>query len=109
MNWHIGFTPQQKKFPQEEIYSLTSQIRRAAVSILANIVEGSSRQYKKEYLNFLYISRGSTSELECLISLAQKLNYINENDFKDLNLLIIRTSKCLFFLIKSIQNETITT
>lgn len=94
-----------KTFPKDEIYSLTSQIRRAAVSIPANIAEGTSRQHKKEYLNFLYISRGSAAELEYLISLAKRIDYIKDDEYSEINALIIKTSKCLYFLIKSIENE----
>lgn len=61
------------KFPREEIYGLTSQIRRAAVSIAANIAEGYGRDQTGSYIQFLRISMGSTRELETLLLLAQRV------------------------------------
>ena len=61
-----------RRFPKDELYGLVSQLRRAAISIPANIVEGSGRQHKKDYLNFLYISRGSTCETEYLLNLRDR-------------------------------------
>ncbi|MDI6744237.1 MAG: four helix bundle protein [Thermodesulfovibrionales bacterium] len=65
-----------KDFPREEVYGLTSQIRRSAVSIASNIAEGAARNSKKEFIQFLYISLGSIAELETQILLAKKLNYL---------------------------------
>jgi four helix bundle protein len=73
-----------KNFPTEEKYGLTSQIRRAAVSIPANIAEGSARQSTKEFLNFLSIAQGSSSELETELLIAQKLNYISLENYVEL-------------------------
>ena len=58
-----------RSFPKEEIYGLTSQLRRASYSVPANIVEGASRDSKKDYLHFLYIARGSLSETQYLYTL----------------------------------------
>ncbi len=66
------------RFPKEEMYGLTSQIRRAAVSIPSNIAEGASRQSPKEFVQFLYISLGSLSEVETQLMLAQRLGYAKE-------------------------------
>ena len=66
-------------FPKEESYGLTSQIRRAAVSIPSNIAEGAARTGTKEFLRFLSISRGSLSELETQIILAKELNFMKSN------------------------------
>ena len=68
-----------KKFPKEEIYALTSQMRRSAVSIPSNIAEGFRRYHNKEYKQFLYIALGSCAELETQIIIAKELNYINDN------------------------------
>mgnify|MGYP004642872553 FL=1 len=67
-----------RKFPQAELYGLTSQIRRAAMSIPANIAEGCARQSDKETIQFLYISIGSIAELETELLIAQNLGYIFE-------------------------------
>lgn len=68
-----------KKFPKYEIYGLTSQVQRAAISIPANIAEGRERHYSKEFLKHLSIAYGSLAELETHIQLAERLNYINAN------------------------------
>lgn len=67
-------------FPKEEIYALTSQMRRAAVSILSNIAEGAARTGDKEFLQFLSISRGSLSELETQLIIAKELGYMPESN-----------------------------
>lgn len=64
-------------FPPEERYGLTSQFRRAAVSIAANIAEGSGKQTLKDFLNYLYTARGSLAEVEYYIHLSGRLNYLN--------------------------------
>ena len=75
-------------FPKEEIYGLVSQMRRAAVSIPSNISEGAARNHKKEYIQFLYMSLGSLSELETQIIISQKLNYLSDNAImKDIEIL----------------------
>ena len=66
-------------FPKEESYGLTSQIRRAAVSIPSNVAEGAARTGAKEFLRFLSIARGSLSELETQIILAKELNFMKSN------------------------------
>src|ERR1041384_6157443 len=65
-----------QSFPRDEMYSLTSQLRRSAYSVPANITEGSSRDSKKDYLHFLYIARGSLSEAQYFVHLAQRLDYL---------------------------------
>ena len=94
-----------KNFPKEETYGIVSQIRRAAVSVPTNIVEGSSRKHQKEYLHFLYISRGSLSELEYLIRLSHKLQYLKIDTFEQLNDQIIETAKTLYGLIRYIEKS----
>ena len=65
-------------FPKEEIYGLTNQMRRAAVSIVSNIAEGFRRQHNNEFKQFLHITLGSCAELETQATIAKDLNYINE-------------------------------
>jgi four helix bundle protein len=68
-----------KAFPKEEIYGLTNQMRRCAVSIPSNIAEGCGRQTSKDTINFLHISRGSLYELETQLFIAQDQHYISAN------------------------------
>ncbi len=81
-----------KSFPKDEIYGLTSQCRRAAVSIVANIAEGMGRQYKKDTLQFLHISRGSLYETEALMNVALTVGIINQEDF---DRIYIQIEKCI--------------
>ena len=71
-----------KKYPQEEMYSLTSQMRRAAVSVMSNIAEGFDRRTTKEFISFLIIARASVSEVQNDLYISLDLNYINNEDFK---------------------------
>jgi len=67
-------------FPKEELFGLVSQMRRAAVSIPSNIAEGCGRKNTKEYIQFLYISKGSLLELETQIEIAYRLNFLPNID-----------------------------
>ena len=73
-----------KAFPTDERFGLTSQIRRAAVSIAANIAEGAARQHNKEFVQFLFVAQGSSSELETELLIAKKLGYINDERYREL-------------------------
>ena len=66
------------RFPKEEQFGLTSQLRRAAVSIRSNVAEGAARSSKREYLQYLYISLGSLAEAETQLIIANRLKYHNE-------------------------------
>lgn len=68
-------------FPKEEQFSLTSQLRRAAISIPSNIAEGFGRHTRKEYIRFLQIAIGSTFELQTQIEIAKNLNFISQENF----------------------------
>ncbi len=68
------------KFPKNEIYALSSQVQRAAVSVPSNIAEGHARVSRKEFLHFLSISLGSLAELETQLILAQRLNYLTREE-----------------------------
>jgi len=92
-------------FPKEEIYGLTSQMRRAAVSVPSNIVEGCSRQSESEYLRFIEIAFGSLRELHYQLGLSKRLGYAAE--FDSLTILqekVIETEKVLNGLIRSLRN-----
>lgn len=73
-----------KDFPKEEIYGLTSQIRRSAVSIPSNIAEGCGRKTSKDFSNFLGIALGSAFEFETQLIICKNLEFISEGDFKSL-------------------------
>ena len=75
---------QTEPFPKDERFGLTSQIRRAAVSIPANIAEGAARSSDKEYLHFVSIAQGSSSELETELLIAQKLGFLSEENYFEL-------------------------
>jgi four helix bundle protein len=70
-----------RKFPRDEIYGLTSQMRRAAVSVPSNIAEGKGRYSIKELVQFLYRARGSLLELETQLEIAHELTYLNSIEF----------------------------
>lgn len=94
-----------KSFPQDELYGITNQMRRSAVSIPSNIAEGASRQSDKEFVRFLYIARGSAIELETQIIIAEKLEYISEGDYKDLIDDVEIIAKMLSGLINYFKNK----
>ncbi|MBA7575124.1 hypothetical protein ES708_16945 [subsurface metagenome] len=71
-----------KKFPQEELYGLTSQMRRAAVSVMSNIAEGFDRRTTKEFISFLIISRASVSEVQNDLYISLDLDYVNKENFQ---------------------------
>lgn len=90
-------------FPKDEIYGLTSQIRRVSVSIPSNIAEGNSRRSKPDYLQFLRISRGNCAEVETQLLISKNLNFLKENEYDKLNQNIVEISKMLNGLINSLQ------
>ena len=94
-----------KSFPKEELYGITSQLRRAVVSVPANIAEGASRGHKKEYVHFLYVARGSIAETEYLLHLANRLGYLQDVEYKELEGVRRETAKTLHGLIKSVKKE----
>lgn len=90
------------EFPKEELYSLTNQIRRAAISIPSNIAEGQSRWSTKEFLRFLSIAKGSLSELETQLILAQRLKYLSEDKLNKIIELTNEIGKMVSGLRKSL-------
>jgi four helix bundle protein len=96
-----------KDFPREELYGLTSQCKRASVSIPSNIAEGMGRNHKKDTIQFLHISRGSIYELETLLNIAVMVEIITEKQFKDICPLIDECLKILNGLITYIEKQPI--
>jgi len=92
-----------RKFPREELYGLTSQLRRSAASIGANIAEGSGRRSSNEICRFLQIARGSASEGEYHILLARDLKYLDEEEFHHLSRQADEVQRMLTALIKSLR------
>lgn len=94
-----------KSFPKEEIYGITSQIRRAAVSVPVNIAEGAARHTDKQFIQFLHISLGSASELDTLILLSKSLGYLSETQCQELIQDLDRIGKTIYGLIKYIEKR----
>ena len=92
-----------KDFPKEEMFGLTSQMRRAAVSIPSNIVEGCAMNTEKEYLRFLDVAYGSSRELDYQVSLARKLGFLPDEDFRNLKAKSEETCKVMNGLIRSFR------
>jgi len=92
-----------KEFPSDDKFGLISQIRRASSSICANLMEGSHRNNRKEYRQFIGIARGSVGELKYHIMLAKDLEYIDTNIYKNLLIDINTISKMLYNLIKTLS------
>lgn len=93
-----------KDFPKDELYGLTNQIRRAAISIPSNIAEGAARNSNKEFVQFLYIALGSISELETQFIISKNLNFISDEIYEYINNLILNVKKLILGLIKYEKN-----
>lgn len=87
-------------FPKEELYALTNQIRRSAVSIPSNIAEGQARKTTKEFINFISIAQGSRAELETQVIIANRLKYIDDNQAEQLLSNLAEIAKMLYSLYK---------
>ena len=90
-------------FPQHEHFGLRSQMRRCAVSIPSNIVEGCARHTEADYLRFLDMAYGSARELEYQLSLAHRLGYFNEEQYQEVSARSVATSKVLAGLIRALR------
>jgi len=91
-----------QNLPQQEIYGLTSQMRRASSSVPANIVEGCGRESDAEFKRFLIIAQGSANELEYFTVLAKDLGYLDESIFTKLNDSVDKVRRSLNSLIKKL-------
>ncbi len=94
-----------QSFPKVEVYSLTNQIRRSAISIPANIAEGWGRNMTKEYIHFLKISRGSLLETETHLIISKNLKYISSQTMESMLLKIKEINKMLNALINSLNKN----
>lgn len=94
-----------KSFPRHQLYSLTNQMQKAAVSVAANIAEGSGRRTLRDYLRFLYIAKGSLTELEYYIHLAKRLSYLAVDEHQRLDALQDETARVLTGFIRFKEQE----
>jgi four helix bundle protein len=94
-----------KDFPKEEVYSLTSQMRRAAISIPSNVAEGVARNHDKETIQFLHIAKGSVYELETQLYLAFDIGYIQETEFSNILLKVDECKKLISGFINYYRNK----
>ncbi|MFZ3213414.1 MAG: four helix bundle protein [Terriglobales bacterium] len=94
-----------QRFPKEEMYGLTSQIRRAAVSIAANIAEGCGRRSDREFRRFLQIARGSASELEYHLLLARDLRFQSAQEYTSVQAAVAEVQRMLTALVKSLTPQ----
>ncbi len=94
-----------KKYPKEELYGLTSQMRRCAVSIASNIAEGAARQGNKEFLQFLYTAVGSATELDTQIEISKRIHVMDNGSLKELQEMTTRITMMIHGLIRSIKRR----
>jgi four helix bundle protein len=94
------------KFPPDERFGLTSQMRRAAVSISSNIAEGRSRGTRKDFTQFLHIALGSISELETQLEMAKRLEYGEKVDYNESVAILEEVSRMLVAMISSLKART---
>jgi len=94
-----------QRFPKSELYGLTSQIRRAAVSVAANIAEGSARQYLKEYLQFLYLADSSLSEVAYCVHLAYRLGFMDDETRERLEAMRSEAGRPLHGLLAWVEQQ----
>jgi four helix bundle protein len=92
-----------KYFPGDELYGITSQMRRAATSVAANIVEGYVRETSKERLRFYNIAQGSLIELEYFIEFSYKLGYLKRPQYDNISIIKDEVGRLLFGFIKSVK------
>jgi len=94
-----------RQFPREELYGLTTQLRRAAVSIPSNVAEGQARYSKKDFRHFPRQSRGSLAEVETQLTIASRLGYVGNGELRSLEKRIDELGRILSGLISSIPDE----
>ena len=94
-----------RDFPHEELYGLTSQIRRSAVSIPSNIAEGYGRNSQKDYIRFLQIANGSLFELQTQLEIASHLGFVSNHDFEKLSEKTREIERMLGSLIRKVEQK----
>lgn len=94
-----------RTYPKEEIYGITNQIRLAAVSIPSNLAEGAARAGHKEFIQFLYISLGSLSEMETQLIISNKINFISQNTLDEITNKINQIRSQITGLIKYFKGK----
>ena len=94
-----------KGFPKEEVYGITSQMRRSVTSVAANIAEGASRESEKDYAHFLQIARGSLAETQYFLHLARRLGYLDRERAAELEQAARRVFGCLHGLIQAVRGS----
>ena len=92
-----------RRLPPEERYALADQLRRAVISVAANVAEGQARQHRKEFLQYLWIARGSLAETETLLAVGQRLGYWSEGDMLAVNEAIVKVRRPLQGLINRLR------
>jgi len=95
-----------KSFPRDEMFGLTSQLRRAAVSIPANIAEGAGRRGRGEYAYHVGIARGSTNEVTALLEISLRQGLVSSNDVEEAELLLVQVGQMLSGLLRSLDRDT---
>ena len=96
-----------REFPAEERFRLSDQVCRSAASVPANIVEGHARHSRREYIQFLYMARGSAEETRYHLLLAKDLGYLKDGQFQELDEAYARVSKMLNALISSLRSKDV--
>ncbi len=94
-----------KLFPKEEVFSLTDQLRRAAISVTSNIAEGHGRVSNKEKIRFYITARGSLVEIQNQLIAARDISYLNEEDFSEIYQKTIETVRLLNGIIRSMRSR----
>jgi four helix bundle protein len=94
-----------RRFPDDEKFGLTSQVRRSAVSVPSNMAEGQARQHKKEFRPFLHVALGSLAELDTQLTIAERLEYVASDDLDDLNARMIEIRKMTFGLLARLASS----
>ena len=101
----LGIYKATKPFPKHEMFGLTSQVQRAAVSIPANIAEGCGKATDADFARYVQIAMGSSSELEYLLLLAHDLAYLSDGDYSNLQTALVQIRKMLNSLLQTLRRK----